>query len=161
MDIIVLRTDFTEESTISEILIDGSFECYAIEDLDRELDSDMPLSEITDIKVMHKTAIPTGRYKVVITRSNRFSAKAGKDVFLPLLLDVPGFAGVRIHSGNYAADSSGCILPGMNKMKNTVVSSRIAFNSLFNKIQKALNNKEEVFITIKSKKNATKPTILV
>jgi hypothetical protein len=52
--------------------------------------------------------ILTGKYKVIVDRSNRFNRD------LPLLIDVVGFTGVRIHRGNTAKDTQGCILPGKN-----------------------------------------------
>ena len=67
---------------------------------------------------------------------------------LPLLQNVPAYEGIRIHPGNVAADTEGCLLPGRNKGTDTVTSSRIAFNALFNKIQKGMT-REKVFITVK------------
>jgi hypothetical protein len=64
---------------------------------------------VDEWKVQNKTAIPHGRYRVIITRSERFSRKAGHDVYLPELLSVPGFDKIRIHGGNGPEDTDGCI----------------------------------------------------
>lgn len=141
MELLVKRTTFTEESTVGELYVNGKFECYVIEDKDRGLTKDMPLATIEQKKVYGKTAIPKGRYEVAITFSNHFQK------YLPLLLGVPGYEGIRIHSGNTAADSLGCILPGKIKGKNVVQQSRPAFEALFSKL-KAVEKKEKIFITI-------------
>lgn len=80
--------------------VNGSFYGYTLEDTYRG-----QLEHVTD-KIDGKTAIPVGTYTVSITHSNRFH----KD--LPLLANVPRFSGVRIHGGNSAADTLGCILLG-------------------------------------------------
>jgi 4-hydroxy-3-methylbut-2-en-1-yl diphosphate synthase IspG/GcpE len=141
MEILLKRTTFTEESTIGELYVDGKFECYILEDKDRGLKSSMSLKEIQEKKVYAKTAIPTGKYLVANTHSPRF------EKYLPLLLNVPGYAGIRIHPGNYAKDTEGCLLPGVTKGKDFVGSSRIAFNNLFKKIR-AAEKKEKITITI-------------
>lgn len=139
MELILKRTDFTDEATLGEITIDGVHECYSCEDKTR--DENEP-------KVFGKTAIPYGKYKIVITRSNRFSKLEKKDVYLPELLLVPGFEGVRIHPGNKPEDTEGCLLPGTAKAKNMVVSSRTAFIKLNEKINDAIKSGKDIYITI-------------
>ncbi len=103
----------------------------------------MTLTEIMKLKRKGETAIPTGRYRVNITYSPRFRRD------LPILVDVKGFEGIRIHSGNTARDTEGCILPGENKKVGMVLDSRHWFGVLYDKIRKALNSKQEVWITIR------------
>lgn len=115
------RIHKTENSTIGELFIDGVFECYTLEDKERE------------IKIKSETAIPKGVYKVIITRSNRFK------VDLPLLVNVSNFEGIRIHAGNTNHDTEGCILVGQTRSKDFIGSSRKAFAKLFAKLKKAEN----------------------
>ena len=119
MVIQIKRLYKTNNSTIGELYIDGVFECYTLEDKERE------------IKIKSETAIPKGKYKVIINKSNRFKK------LLPLLLNVPNFEGVRIHPGNTNHDTEGCILTGTTKGKDFIGNSRIAFSRLFRKMQEA------------------------
>jgi hypothetical protein len=121
MKIEVKRLHRTENSTIGELTIDGKFECYTLEDKER------------DVKIKSETAIAKGTYKVIINQSNRFKR------LLPLLINVPNFEGVRIHPGNSNHDTEGCILVGMNRSVDYITKSRKAFDSLFKKMQKAKN----------------------
>jgi hypothetical protein len=121
MVITVKRLYRTENSTIGELLIDGIFECFTLEDKERP------------VKIKGETAIPKGTYKVIINESNRFKR------LLPLLIDVPNFEGVRIHSGNSNHDTEGCILVGQTRNKNYIGQSRKAFDKLFKKMQAAKN----------------------
>lgn len=116
------RQTFTETSTIGSLLVDDVFECYSLEDRSR-------LPE--EPKVPCKTAIPYGSYQVVMTNSRRF----GK--LLPELLGVPNFTGVRIHSGNKAEDTEGCILVGGTKSADWISDSTVALHSLMDKLRKA------------------------
>ena len=68
--------------------------------------------------------------------------------WLPLLLDVPGFSGIRIHAGNYPADTQGCILPGYNRKRGMVVNSRAALQNVILEMTAALDRGEEVWITV-------------
>ena len=97
----LIRKIKTDKSTIGELFINGEFQCYILEDTDRGLYQDMPLQELLSKKIYGETAIPTGTYEVVISFSNRFKK------YLPLLLNVPGYEGIRIHPGNYAKDTLG------------------------------------------------------
>jgi Family of unknown function (DUF5675) len=133
MNIEVKRRPSTAQSTLSEWFVNGVFECYGIEDVVR------PTGEA---KVFGKTAIPAGTYQVIISWSPRFKRP------LPLLLNVPGFAGVRIHAGNTAADTEGCLLPGTGAGKDMVTNSRVAFEKLFRKIEAAAK-KGRVLLTIR------------
>ena len=94
-------------------------------------------------KVKGRSAIPEGRYAVVISWSPKLEA------WLPILLGVPNFSGIRIHAGNTVADTAGCILVGKNKIVGQVVDSRIWLHRLKQKIVEAKERGEPVWITIK------------
>lgn len=134
MEIKLVRKIFTEKSTIGELFINGIFECYTLEDKDRKL-------EAGGVKKYGITAIPRGKYTLINSFSNRFQK------YLPEVLNVPGFAGIRIHPGNKAEDSEGCLLVGVSKNVDFVSDSRKAFASLFTKI-KAAEKREKITIEI-------------
>jgi hypothetical protein len=102
----------------------------------------MSLEEIKKIKVKDKTCIPYGTYIVTITYSPKFKKK------LPLINNVKGFSGIRIHSGNTTSDTSGCILPGFNKIKGKVVNSKETTDKLIATINTALSKGEKVTLII-------------
>lgn len=128
---LLLKRDPNPDYTIGKLYLNGKYQCFILEDPVR-------------VKKIHgETAIPSGRYKVIITWSKRFKRR------LPLLLDVPNFEGVRMHSGNDVDDTEGCLLTGEYRSKSgkQVLNSRKAFDPLFEKLDEALK-KEEVWITI-------------
>ena len=102
----------------------------------------MSLEEIKKIKIKGNTCIPYGTYNITITYSPRFKKN------LPLLNNVKGFDGIRIHSGNKPQDTEGCLLPGFNKVKGQVIDSRVTTDKLIVQIQQALDKGEKVTITI-------------
>ena len=78
------------------------FLCYTLEDAERP------------VKIKGQTAIPTGKYTVIVTMSPRFKKE------LPLILNVPNFSGVRFHGGNTEQDTEGCPLLGMVRHSNAI-----------------------------------------
>jgi hypothetical protein len=140
MKLTLRRKTFTETSTIGELSIDGKFECFILEDKDRGLNQSLP-SEAKQLKVDAKTAIPKGTYEIAITFSNRFKQ------YLPLIMAVPAFEGIRIHSGNVSADTEGCLLPGQTMSIDMVQQSKKAFSLLFAKL-KAVEKTEKIIIEI-------------
>lgn len=144
MEVLIDRAWKKDGYTISRLYVNGElFGCNTLEDTDIGLRQDMQLEEIKKKKVYGQTAIPRGSYECVYTYSNRFKK------MLPLLKDVPGFDGIRIHSGNSAKDTEGCILVGLNLKKGMVLNSREWTNKLVSKMKEAWNRKERVIIVIK------------
>ena len=135
MKLTVVRTMCHADCTIGELLINGEHECYTLEDIVRP--DGAP-------KVFGETAIPYGTYRVIVNHSQRFQRD------LPLLLGVVGFEGIRIHPGNRAVDTHGCLLVGTGYSGSSVTNSRVAFDALFPKIRDAISSGEEVWITYQS-----------
>lgn len=131
MKLTLIRTIRTDRYTAGELFIDGQFFCYTLEDPDRGLRQTDPIEKIRKVKVPGQTAIPTGTYRVVNSMSQRFGR------VMPLLKDVPGFTGVRIHSGNTTDDTHGCLLLGKKDPlhRGRLIESRAtvkAFEEIFN-----------------------------
>lgn len=113
------RTTFTDKSTIGELYMpDGVFQCFTLED------------RVRDHKIAGETAIPAGRYQIVVDFSNRFQR------LMPLLLNVPFYRGIRIHNGNTPAHTEGCLLVGRKAGEDRINESIPAFDDLFPKIRK-------------------------
>lgn len=112
------REYLTSSLSMGTLYLNNDQHWFSLEDRDRMLEL------YPEAKIRGETAIPRGRYKVVLSMSARF----GK--ILPEVLSVPGFSGVRIHSGNTAADTEGCILIGKRRGDNCVIESRAAMQEL-------------------------------
>lgn len=132
MELVLTRKWLTPNSTVGELAVNGKFQCFILED-------NFPTPYV---KVFGKTCIPLGRYQVIVNHSPRFNMD------MPLLCGIPGFEGVRIHPGNVAADTEGCLLPGRIRGVDNVSESRLAFFDLFPKIKDAIANGETVHITV-------------
>lgn len=119
MEEVILERAWRQETyTVGKVIIDGKRFCESMEDKDRGLTQDMSEEEIKRVKVYGETAIPAGVYTVKMTYSQKYKRK------MPEVLGVPGFSGIRIHSGNTAKDSLGCILLGRNTKVGMVTESR-------------------------------------
>lgn len=139
MNLTVKRVAKKDTYTIGKLYVDSVYFCDTLEDKDRGLKQSDDLAYITKHKVYSETAIPTGTYNVSLNYSPKFKK------ILPLIENVKGFSGIRIHSGNTAQDSLGCILVGKNTVVGKVTNSRDTFNALFEKLQ----NQKKITITIK------------
>jgi hypothetical protein len=145
LELVSIRTWFTEITTISELFIESARECFVLEDKER----------LNAPKIFGVTAIPRGRYPILLTESPRFTKLLGVRTILPLI-DLPpssGFSGVRIHPGNKAADTEGCLLPGRTRAPDFVGESRAAFDALFGKLQAHVDafppGVAQMFITVR------------
>jgi len=141
MQLLIERFLLSDRSSIGDMIVNPQDNvkhfCYTLEDRDR-------LSEGQE-KVYGETAIPCGTYLVTLTYSKHFNK------VLPLLHDVPGFEGVRIHSGNKPEDTEGCILLGEHYAEDWISNSRSAFARLYNMLVECQNLEEEVWLTIRHK----------
>lgn len=127
------RQELAPGYTLGRLHIDSAVFCWTLEDTVRE----------PGVKIPGATAIPVGRYVVQVTMSPRFKQR------MPILLDVPNFSGVRIHPGNSAADTEGCILVGYKALSNgRIAESRWAYQDLLNRIEDAGRAGETVHIQI-------------
>ena len=139
--------------TIGILFIDGLRFCETLEDKDRGLKQTDSLSYIKSRKVYQETAIPKGTYKVAMNiTSPKYSASAwywklcqGK---VPRLLNVPGWDGVLIHTGNTALDTAGCCLVGRNTKVGQLTESKATFEKLYKKMKAAYDKGEEITIEI-------------
>ena len=134
MELKVQRIAKKPTYTIGKLYIDGEKFCDTLEDRVRDLSKEP--------KIKGQTAIPAGRYRIYLTYSPRFKR------ILPLLEDVPQFTGVRIHRGNTAKDTEGCILVGFNREVGKVLDSAATEQRLMAVLQNAVNKGEQIFITI-------------
>lgn len=138
MNIVIERVQKDPDVTIGSMTVDGEWQCWTLEDTVREIQG----RPVSSWKIPGETAIPAGGYRVELTMSARFKR------LLPLLVDVPGYSGVRIHAGNTSADTEGCILVGEERFNKSLARSQLALAPLLSKIAEARRNGEPVWLTI-------------
>ena len=153
MKLTLIRKYKKPDYTIGLLYINGVFFCNTIEDTDRGLSDKMKLSDIEKIKIDGKTAIPTGSYTITIDiQSPKYSKSyywySYNKGYMPRLMNVKGFSGVLIHTGNSEKESNGCIIVGENKEKGRLINSKDTFKRLYKILKDCKNNKEEVTLTI-------------
>lgn len=136
MNLELKRHTFAETFTEGELYANGVKICDTIEDHYRDLSSEK--------KVPGETCIPFGAYPVIMSFSPRFQR------MLPELLNVPHFTGIRIHPGNKAVDSQGCILPGIKAGAGWVKDSKITYQRIEQLITNALSQGDRVFINVRT-----------
>ena len=133
----IRRHEFGDAYTIGTMLIDGMTLGYTLEDKDRHLE------EVgIGAKIKGQTAIPRGRYEVVLTYSNRFKK------WLPEVLGVPGFTAIRIHGGNTHEDTEGCPLLGEEKEDGRVSDCAGVNATLIRRVKMAANRNERVWMEV-------------
>lgn len=142
MEIRVKRIARKDGYTIGQMSLNGDYFCDTLEDTDRGLKDTMQVNEILAKKRKGVTAIPTGKYDVILTFSPKFKR------VLPLLLNVPGYQYIRVHHGNLPSSTDGCLLVGENKVKGQVINSRATLERLMSVLLECEKKKEKVTILI-------------
>ena len=140
MTLRLTRSHSQDHATFGTLFVDDELECLTLEDEIRE----RPGVPVERWKVAGQTAIPAGRYPVSLTMSRRFGC------VLPLLHNVPGFSGIRIHTGNVIDDTDGCILVGRKRCGTRIAESRIAFRMLMTELERATANGDPLDLDIRN-----------
>lgn len=138
MELLLEREHFGQYSTIGSLYVDGVKICFVLEDVCR----DEAVTKLPFVKIAKYTAIPAGEYLVVLDYSPRFKTELPHIVTMAHSDRLPcpdgnSFSGVRIHAGNTAADTEGCLLPGLIKGVDIVYNSGPALSDLFVKLRNA------------------------
>lgn len=139
MELALERENLTNEYTLGTLYAVGTKLCVTCEDAVRGGGDPRTVSEW---KIADKSAIPYGRYQVIIDFSPHFQKH------LPHLLDVPGFDGIRIHGGNTAEDTEGCILVGLSFSNTGIKNCAPAVQKIMDLITQANARNEQTWITI-------------
>lgn len=132
---------FTGGYTAGRLFIDGEFAMYTLEDEVREVEGE----PVAEWKIKGETAIPRGRYRVILTRSPKFGR------ILPEVLNVPGYYAIRMHAGNRVTDTEGCILMGLddgNPQDGWLGNSRKAEGILLARLNEAINFGQQIWLTV-------------
>lgn len=143
MEIRVFRVRFHETRTVGQLYVNGDFFCFTLEDKVREI----PNKPVADWKVQNETAIPEGKYRVVLQNSPKF----GEETIT--LLRVPGFTNIRIHSGNMEDHTDGCLILGYRLNNDGTIkfgTTRPAVRDLKARIRQAIYGGQKVYIEIKN-----------
>lgn len=143
MRITLIRIANRPTYCIGKLYVDGKYFSDVIEDTDRGLSDEMDEKEILQKKIKGETAIPTGIYHVYLTYSPKYKK------LMPLIANVKGYSGIRIHSGNTSKDTEGCLIVGKNTIVGKVTESRKMFNALFRMLVAA--DQSKIIIDIQRK----------
>lgn len=141
MELKLERTFLGENYTIGKLYVNGMYLCDTLEDQNRDENQNGKFDG-SEKKIYGNTCIPFGRYTVELTFSPRFKRE------LPILIGVNGFEGVRIHAGNTAQDTEGCILLGKNDIKGRVSNSKAYEVQIIAQIRGAIKKGEAVVLQV-------------
>jgi hypothetical protein len=147
LEFILIRKYFTENYTIGRLSAEQNFLCNTLEDKVRDLQDlnhDGDFIDPGEGKVYGRTAIPYGRYRIIMVWFARHKKMT------PMLLDVPGFTGIFMHAGKDENWTEGCILVGENKIKGHLINSEYWETTISKMIDDAIQMGKFVYITIKS-----------
>ena len=136
LEIAILRTNFTDTFTLGKMTVDGLHFGFTCEDVDRRL-------EDGGVKIPGQTAIPRGRYRLVVTFSQRFQK------LMPLVEGVPGYTGVRIHGGNTHMNTEGCPLLGKVRTAEGVANCAQRNDALIDMILAAEDEGRECWLEVR------------
>ena len=143
MEIKLIRKYYKTRYTLGRLYVNNSFFSDTLEPPSKHLTERCSTATIQKAKGEGFRAIPTGRYRILITRSRRFGR------WLPLLLNVKGFEGIRIHAGNKPEDTGGCILLGFNHRKGYVLNSTQCVQQLMRRMTEAMEKGERMFVEVR------------
>lgn len=143
MEIKLIRKYYQAKYTIGRLYVNNRFFSDCLEPPSLHLTERSALGTILIAKYKGYRAIPTGRYRILITRSRRFGR------WLPLLMNMKGFEGIRIHAGNKPEDTRGCILLGFNRRKGYVLDSTRCVLTLVKMMTEAIAKGEKVFVEVR------------
>lgn len=146
MELFVIRKFFKETYTIGRFYNENMFLCSTLEDKVRDLkdlNKDKDFNDMNEGKVYGQTAIPEGRYQVIVSHSPKLKRR------LPLLLNVLGFEGIRIHAGKNERNTEGCILVGDNKEKGKLLNGGYWEGFIIAMIDSEIEKGNKVFLTVK------------
>jgi len=149
MNMLLKRVRHGKNSTLSELYLDGLFQCYVLED------------RIRDHKIKGQTCIPAGNYCLGINYwggMNTAYKKRFPDMHQGMIeiRDVPAFSNIYIHIGNTHADTAGCLLVGTyfhrdrNHEDFEVYKSQEAYHNLYKAVIEDVK-RDKVILTIENK----------
>ena len=141
-ELLLQRRFLKETYTIGKLSVDGEVYCDVLEDKVRDLNKDGDLLDEGEQKVYGETAIPYGRYRVVVDYSPKFKRD------MPHILGVPHFEGIRIHAANWPTQLEGCVAVGENKVKGGLINSKVYERELTSWLKMWQKKGEEIWITI-------------
>lgn len=161
MNILVDRTNITDKFTEGKLYINNEYFCDTLENPDRGLYQGMPVAQIKQIKVPKETAIPAGTYSVNLNIQTAYSnashrlwyKQTAMKGIMPMIMNIPGFAGILIHYGTSTAWTEGCLLVGVKSSDGHLKADKSTIYKLYEIFAAVKSRNEKVTITIQDNGN--------